>query len=186
MSSSQNLETTLSKPFEYEVREFEKFGMAFRYGLETSHLPEYKMQLIENDGHSRAEWVYTGGTFARSYVKFAAIKDHEHCQAGVPIEVFSTADGPLLAICIRDGEDAYELLDPCVIQYDGKTSRLTLAPIFNVARKLRLFKSAVRAVAPPLELVLAAYPGFLINNRMANYYLKLTVPLTSVPVAPAS
>lgn len=184
MSSSQNSETTLSK--QHSTKNFSKFGMDFRYGLITEQVPAWENKVVETEGRSALEWFPVEGAMHEStYVAFALIKDEGHCEHGKPIYVYSTADGPILAIELSSNDTEYELLDPCIVQFDPRNLRLNMVPIFNVARILRLCKSSVRAIQAPAELLLASYPGFIISNRMSKYQLKAATPFTTTDVEPA-
>lgn len=179
MSYSPNSETTLSR--QHETKTFEKFGMEFRYGVVTNTEPEWESKAGTLNGQLVVDWTQTGKTHTSSYVEFAMVKDQGFCAGGNVIEVYATADGPIMGINIKDDDHEITLVDPCIVMFDGKVGNIQLMPIFNVARKLRLKKAAIRSVQAPAEVLLAAYPGFLINNRMAKYQLKPRVPFAATP-----
>jgi len=179
MSYSQNSETTPSR--QLEVKNFEKYGMEFRYGVTIHTQPEWESVGVMTDGVMLVDWRLTGNLIESSYVEYAMIKDVDFCASGKSIEVYSTADGPILGISFEETEQDLVLVDPCVVMFDSVSAKIKLMPIFNVARKLRLKKTAIRAVQAPAELLIAAYPGFLINNRMSKYQLKPSVPLAITP-----
>jgi len=179
MSYSQNSETMLSR--QLETKTFEKFGIEFRYGVATDTEPAWESKASTVNGQLVVDWVKTGEMHKRSYVEFALVKDNGFCATGHAIEVYSTTDGPIMGINVKEDDDEVLLIDPCIVMFNNKTGIIELMPIFNVARKLRLKKSAIRSVQPPAEVLIGAYPGFLINNRMALYQLKPKLPLAVTP-----
>lgn len=179
MSYSPNSETTPSR--QHETKTFEKFGIEFRYGVVTDTEPEWEPQVGTGTGQKVVDWVQTGKMHTSSYVEFALVRDQGLCAGGKSLEMYSTADGPIMGINVKEDADEVTLVDPCVIVFDSKGGHIQLMPIFNVARTLRLKKSAIRAVQTPAEILIAAYPGFLINNRMSKHQLKPKVPFAATP-----
>lgn len=178
MSYSPNSETTLSR--QHETKTFEKFGIEFRYGVVTDTEPEWEPQFGPGTVQKVVDWVQTGKMHESSYVEFAMVKDQGFCAGGKFLEMYSTADGPLMGINLKEDPEEITLVDPCIVMFDN-SGRIQLLPIFNVARTLRLKKSAIRSVQPPAEILIGAYPGFLINNRMSKHQLKAKVPLAATP-----
>lgn len=181
MSSSQNSEMTHS--MRHEVKSFDKYGMVFQYGIAIETSPEWepKFTTPKSGAPTTIEWVETGNTHENSYVQYVRISDDGLCKEGNFIEVYSTADGPIMGILLERREDGIVLLDPCIVYFDGKSGGISLYPIFNVGRRLQLKHTAIRSVQAPAEVLLAAYPGFLINNRMSKHQLKLKVPMSVTP-----
>lgn len=199
MSSSQNLEKTPSLQRDYVNKGFEKFGMRFSLQIMQETRPEWRRTVFNSKGEEvdvtdpadlaakldkgerpRVEWIKTGDTVTNSWVQYVRYDDDEG-NSDRAVFLYSTPDGPILGILDEETNSEYHLLDPCVIIYDGKTSNISYSPIFNVARKLRLRKSAVRAIQPPAEIIIASYPGFVIQNRMFQYQLKSKHPLEIIP-----
>lgn len=147
------------------------------YHVNTSHVDEWASQI--NDSHVQ-EWLPTGKTCEVTEVVDAVIQDADRCKTARPIYLYSTADGPLLAIALKNTTDAVELLDPCIVVFDGK-SKINLLPIFGVSRVFNLARAALRSWQAPMELLLAAYPGFLVQNRMYRYQLRPSVPFVTTP-----
>jgi hypothetical protein len=152
------------------------------YHVSTTHIDEWTPQLITyTEGEpARQEWTRTGGTIKVSEVTDVVLKDEGYCKIARPIYLYSTADGPLLAIALKNSQESVELLDPCIIVYDGK-SQLNLLPVFGVNRVLTVSRTAIRAWQAPNELLIAAYPKFLIQNRMYKYQLRPLVPFVTTP-----
>jgi len=176
MSSLQNSESTPLKRREQFTKKFHKYGMTFTYHLNEITEPEWAMVAQDNV----PSWTLSGDAITTSYVSSAVVQDEDQCARARPIYLYSTADGPILGIEHERSEKIITLLDPCAVLFDGQ-SKINLLPIFNVGRFLDLYHSAVRAVQPPSEILLAAYPGFLIQNRMARFQLKAHVPLVTTP-----
>lgn len=181
MSYSQNSETMPLNTSEilHVSKSFTKYGMRFTYGLVCETQPEWAPVPKTVDGVTTVEWELTGKNITTEYVQTARIFDEaRYGVLGKFIEVFLTADGPILAITSHRDSEVVHLLDPCIVMFSGKdNSKLSYIPIFNVGRTLMLYHSAIRSVQAPSELLLAAYPGFLINNRMAQYQLRTPKPL---------
>ncbi len=198
MSSSTNLETLHLLQRDNETKVFEKFGMKFALNICTETRDEWAMGAFDGDGilldvkdeevQKRIEagdikpvlnWYPTGETITSKYVKTVNFQDKEDCKRVRPIEVLSTADGPIMGIVFGSDSKAVTLMDPCLVQFDG--TRITLSPIFNVARTLRLNRSAIRTTQAPAEMLTAVYPGFIIQNRMFKYQLKPVLPFATTP-----
>ena len=123
----------------------------------------------------------SGSTCPSAYVEYVRFTDPSEGVVAASIEVLGTIEGPLMAIVGPPKDPAYiTLVDPCIIIYDGK-SRINLQPIFNTARVLQLKREAVRSVGAPSEILLALYPAFIIQNRMAAYQLKPAMPTVVSP-----
>lgn len=180
MSSSQNSGLTHLK--QLETKTFDIYGMTFMYHVSTTQVDEWTPHIVtDTEGKpARQEWRPTGGVLTVSEVIDAVLKDNERCQVARPIYLYSTADGPLLAIALKNSQESVELLDPCIVVYDGK-SQLNLVPIFGVSRVLTVARTAIRSWQAPNELLLAAYPKFLIQNRMYKYQLRPLVPFVTTP-----
>lgn len=180
MSSSQNSGSTHSK--QLETKTFDKYGMTFMYHIATTYPEEWVPHMITGTEGTpvRQEWQRTGEILKVAEVIDAVLKDDDRCQVARPIYLYSTADGPILAIALRNSPESIELLDPCIVVYNGK-SQLDLVPIFGVSRVLTLARTALRSWQPPNELLLAAYPRFLIQNRMYKYQLRPLVPFATTP-----
>jgi hypothetical protein len=203
MSSSQNSGKMRSFQ-QLESRRFEKYGMTFLYGVEITTRTKYdamfrlkdgtlvskadfdvdkhKDQLPEN-GQLTTEWLDAGVSISTEAVKWCRLQDDEHCASAKDVELFITADGQILGIILESKGDDYVLLDPCLIQYDPRTNAINYKPIFGVQRTLRLAKTAVRARMTPAEIIIGAYPGFLVQHRMYKYQLKPSAAFNKVIAA---
>lgn len=167
-----------------EIKTFEKFGMSFSYTQVTETRPEWVQVYKQPDGSvgpmenppqgaMPVDWVLTGDNVTTSYIEAVTINDESSEDNALPVVVISTPDGPILSILHREESEYLITLDPCVVQFNERNGSLRLAPIFNVYRKLLVLKTGVRAMAPPSELLLAAYPGFLVQNRMGKFQMKI-------------
>lgn len=184
-----------------EKKSFDKFGFTFTYGIAIEHHKKWVKVYRDEQGMQWTEenlskitdpaqmpkvtldWEDSGTTCATAYVEYARINDPSENLVDAPIEIWGTIEGPLMGIVDTKGAmtpDHAALIDPCVVIYDGK-SKINLVPVFNVARKLTFVRDAIRTVQPPSEILLALYPGFIIQNRMAQYQLKPRVPLMVSP-----
>ncbi len=182
-----------------ETKTFEKFGFTFSYGLVTEQHKLWKQVYRDADNMVWAEedlaklaksgqaprvtmnYEDSGELSTTAYVEYARITDPSEGVSNLPIEIWGTIEGPLMGIVSSAFSDTEGVLvDPCVIIYDGK-SHINLVPIFNVARKLVVRMDAVRTRQPPAEILLAMYPGFIIQNRMASYQLKPKMALVTSP-----
>ena len=186
MSSSQNSKKTRSRNM--VVKEFKKYGARFEVRLATEKRPEWKQVYRLPDGtlvdtqdaawSSKVplgtplvvDWELSGCEAVQTYVDAVTVYDDEDCVDGAPLGVLSTADGPILGIVLEENEQVLTLLDPCVVSFSDVNGSIKLLPIFNVARRLILLKTAIRASTPPSELLVTAYPGFMIQNRMSTHY----------------
>lgn len=199
MSSSPNSEKTPSWQPKREVKIFEKFGMTFKMGVVTETRrrwtrvvknkagdvidasdAEAMKALIEAGGKPYVDWVQTDEDQSNSYVEWVRFSDNEMCKDNY-VSLFSTADGPILGIVMEKTDKSVFLLDPCVIQFDAKSGSISYMPIFNADRTLDLAWSAVRTQQPPIEIIVASYPGFILQNRMYEYQLKPKVPFEVTP-----
>jgi hypothetical protein len=186
MSFSQSLETTPSRRL--ETKSFEKYGMKFTYGVVHETIPEWKYvtkevlssNVPDETPRKIAEWELSGAMTTNSYVDHVYVQDDDLCQKPCRVELLSTAEGPMLGIILNTTDEDVVLLDPCVLQMQ-KT--LNFMPIFNVGRTLVLKKSAIRAQQAPAEIILAAYPGFVIQHRMFKFQLKGKVAMQEVDIA---
>jgi hypothetical protein len=191
MSSSPNLEKTPSS--QLETKTFEVFGWSFTLNIKHETRAAWEQRYYDTDNNEidtsdpkwvdnlngaqpRVEWVETDQQKTLSYPEQVIFRDQEECAEGKPVVLLSTPDGPILGILLHADEQAYELLDPCVVQFDSKGAKLAYMPIFNVARKLRILSSGIRTQQVPAEIIIASYPGFILQNRMASYQLKANVP----------
>jgi hypothetical protein len=200
MSSSPNSEKTPSWQPERETKTFEKFDMFFTMGVVTEIRHQWTRQLknrkgevldpsdiealktkLEEDEKPQVEWIKTDALVRNSYVEWARFQDLEDCQKAKQVAIFSTADGPILGIVLDESETNVFLADPCVINYNQKSGSIQYLPIFNVARTLQLRKSAIRTRSAPAEIIIASYPGFILQNRMYQYQLRPTVAMESTP-----
>ena len=200
-SKTPHLKTSL------DVTTFEKYGYKFILNIITEERPRWEQVFRDVDGRQYSveevewldalvkecaklkkpleiskivlEWEEVAGTNTCSYVHDVRFQDDEECQKGKPIGIYTVPDGPILGILIDSNGEEYTLLDPCIIQYVN--DRIQLKPVFNVARKLTLKRHAVRSVQTPAEIIIACYPGFIIQNRMLRYQLKPNVPFASTP-----
>jgi len=137
-------------------------------------------KVVENGGVLHPDWIETEDTVSKSYVEFVEFTDNEDCRAA-RVEILATADGPILGIVQDETEAEVVLLDPCVVTVNDQKGSISYMPIFNVARTLRLTKSAIRSRQAPAEIIVASYPGFVLQNRMYMYQLKPKVPLAVSP-----
>jgi hypothetical protein len=208
MKSSQNSETMpsaakpprLSSSKSHDTVSFNKFGVTFTLNIVRDKRFAWKPHVRLPDGTAvdtsvegwasripmgvkpAAEWVETDEELVTSYVQHVTVQDDEFCVAPKPLQVYTTADGPILGVQLEVDTDAIMLLDPCVVRYDDKRGGLQLVPIFNVARHLRIMKAGIRTICPPAELLVGIYPGFMIQNRQAKYTLKPNIPVTETIV----
>ena len=207
MSSSQNSEKTPSWQPKREIKAFEKFGMTFSMGIVTETrnqwtrlvkdqddkiiadpTPENLAKLIEEGGKPHVAWIETDAKIVKSYVEFVHFNDKEECvrftsegKCVWAIELFGTPDGPILGIIKEMDDMSITLLDPCVVVVNDQKGSISYMPIFNVARTLRLETSAIRSRQAPAEVIVASYPGFILQNRMYKYQLKAKAPFEVSP-----
>lgn len=198
MSTSQNSEKTLSLHRTKDTKTFEKFGFKFTLNVATETRKRWKTVFRDTKGNEididdeetarlikeeklkpEVSWEQTDEDVNASYTVGVWFQDDEDCKQARPIELISTPDGPILGIVHEDELDSVNLLDPCMIQYDGK--RISYKCIFNVARWLRIQKSAIRNRQAPAEVIIASYPGFILQNRMFMYQLKPAIPFAATP-----
>jgi hypothetical protein len=197
MNSSQNSKKTLSKERRNDI--FEKFGTSYHLYEVVERRPEWKQMLRTADGElldpgnrERLEalpkdtevsvsWEETDNMIECTYLERVEVKDPDpdFTSTPKPLVLYSTPDGPIMGVLLETLDDEYVLLDPCVVQYRDR--RIQLFPIFNVARTLRLKKSAVKSEQTPDKILVGAYPGFVIQNKMMKYQLKPNVPFIESP-----
>jgi len=192
-----------------DTQKFEKYGLDFTLNVKTETRPKWIQVCKDRSGRKYTEeeirwlsevvqecrrtnqpveelpqfilaWELTEEKVSCTYVVSATLQDDEDCKTPKPVELFSTPDGPILGIVeFSAEEEMYCLLDPCVVQYVN--DQIKLIPIFNVARRLRLKKNAVRAIQAPAELIIACYPDFVMQNRMMEHQLRPEVPFSVSP-----
>jgi len=199
MSSSQNSEKTPSWQPEHETKVFEKFGMTFTLHVVTETRnqwtrvikdqnddivkdpsPDMLKKMVEHGAKLRPDWIETDAKVAKSYVEFVTVTDQEDCQ-NARVEIIATPDGPILGIVKEETEREITLLDPCVVTVNDQNGTISYMPIFNVARTLRLERSAIRSRQAPAEIIVASYPGFILQNRMYLYQLAAKIPMAVSP-----
>lgn len=129
-----------------------------------------ELEKLLGDKQAVLSWEDTGTPHVSSYVSAVMFSDEEECEKARPVELISTLDGPILGIVFEETSSEIVLLDPCIVKFDN--AQISYLPIFNVARKLRLMRSAVRSRQAPAEIIVASFPGFLVQSRMAMYQLK--------------
>lgn len=198
MNYLQNSENTPSWQLKYETKNFQKFGMSFRLCMVIETRDQWARIVLNKKGEvldptkpddlqrklelgesPTVEWRKTGELTSNEYVQAAFFSDEEDTETK-RIELLSTPDGPILGIVIEDTDPgAITLMDPCVVQYDAANGSIKYLPIFNVARTLVLERSAIRSRQAPAEIIVASYPGFILQNRMFQYQLKPTVAFAS-------
>jgi hypothetical protein len=122
------------------------------------------------------DWIETDKDITCTYVVSARCTDDEGIWR--EIVICSTPDGPILGCVKTLDTDLVVLLDPCIVRFDDIKGTINLLPIFNVARELKLFKSAIRSMQAPAEPIVAIYPGFQLQNKMFKYQLKARVAVT--------
>lgn len=191
MKSSMNSETVLSR--QHDTKTLDIFDMEFRLHVVTEERPEWSRVFrhpITNEvidttrpldaiqaelaGHKPVlNWEKTGKTITCSYLQSVYVRDNDECKTAKPIELLSTPDGPILGIILEVTDTEYVVLDPCFVKFEN--DQVSYLPIFNVARTLRLMSHAVRARQAPAEVLVASYPGFIVQNRMYMYQLKPAV-----------
>jgi len=115
-------------------------------------------------------WEDTGEPHTSSHVVGVLFSDEEDCEKARPVELISTLDGPILGIVFEETSDEIVLLDCCLVRFEK--GQISYLPIFNVARKLRLCRTAVRTRQAPSDIIVASYPAYVLQNRMAAYQLK--------------
>ena len=193
MKSSTNSETALSK--QHDTKTLEIFDMEFRLHVVTEERPEWArifrhpktnevidikrpVEVIREElvGLKPVlNWEKTGNTITCSYLQSVYVRDDDECKIAKPVELLSTPDGPILGIVLEVTDTEFVLLDPCFVKFENDP--VSFLPIFNVARTLRLMTHAVRARQAPAEVLVASYPGFLVQNRMYMYQLRPAVAL---------
>lgn len=134
-----------------------------------------ELEKLLGDKQAVLSWEDTDKPHVSTHVSAVLFSDEEDCEKARPVELISTLDGPILGIVFDEDEEAITLLDPCLVRYDNK--QISYLPIFNVARKLRLCRTAVRTRQAPSEIIVASYPSFVLQNRMALYQLKPSTPM---------
>lgn len=199
MSSLQNSEKTPSWQPERGIKTFEKFGMTFTMGIVTETrdqwtrvvkdqddniiadpTPEVLNEIVKHGAKLHVDWIKTDVKIAKSYVEFVRFSDNEDTE-DAPVEILATPDGPILGIIKEETEHEITLLDPCVVVLNDQKGSISYMPIFNVARTLRLERSAIRSRQAPAEIIVASYPGFILQNRMYLYQLKPKAPMAVSP-----
>ncbi len=185
-----------------ETKTFEKFGATYILYVDTETrkewIPVHKLpdgtridttttdwvKNLPKGVRPIQDWIETDKFISSSYVVQAMYKDAELCVQAKPILMYSTPDGPILGVTLEEGQDFVLLQDPCIVQFEDLKGTIKLLPIFNVARTLRLMKSAIRAIQPPAEPIVAIYPGYVIQSKMWKYALKAKVAVVqSEPTA---
>lgn len=185
----------------HDLMTFNKFDFTINYGVVTEYHRKYERSFKDQDGlrltlqdlEKMTEatnqqlsilWEPIDEICETRYVEYAERVDPTVADgAACRIEVWSTAESPILGTVNPTDSfgDYRQLIDPCVVVYDGK-SRINLLPVFNVARTLLLRKDAIKTIMSPSEILLALYPGFILQNRQAVYQLKPNMPLEISPV----
>lgn len=173
MSSSLNLKKT---PFRQSTtkKTIEKFGLKFVITTvtETRRTWTETAKPVE-DGKAIVDWARSDEeTVEIDYNEKVEFFDDEHCSGNL-VAVVTTADGPILGIVLKEADQVWVMLDPCIVQYNPRAGTLQLMPIFNVVRRLVLSSAAIRSISVPNDLLINAYPGFIIQNRMGKYQLKM-------------
>lgn len=187
MSSSQNCETPpLRLPDSEQAvklvqREFERYGLRFKYLVEQRACPEWTA--VVPDMHHPVTWKETGKTMYQEYVVHAVIERAGPEKSLDALRVFTTTEGPLLGIVASMRAYDVELQHPCVVSYHQ--GKLQLLPIFGVGEHLQLSKQAIRAAMPPTELLLSAYPEFILQSMQGRFQILPAAPLhdKEVPAA---
>jgi len=142
--------------------------------------PEVLKDMVEHGATLQPDWVETDAMVSSSFVQYVKFSDNEETQDAY-VELFGTPDGPILGIVKEQNNNEILLLDPCVIAVNDQKGSISYMPIFNVARDLWLERSAIRSRQAPAEVIIASYPGFILQNRMYMYQLKPKVPLGVSP-----
>lgn len=184
----------------YTIKEFSKFDVLFRMHIVEEFRKEWATEVRDTYGNLLdlqseqvakdiqegvikpiVEWVKTDNVLEKSYTSHVEVVDKALEQHGPQqLRVFLSIEGPIMGIWTSMGGDGvYTIFDPCLVQYDGK--RVSHHPIFNVARSIELNKEAVRSHMAPAEILVASYPGFMIQNRMMKYQLKPLMPMAMTP-----
>lgn len=184
---------------EHEKKTFEKFGLIFDIYTITESRPEWRHLYTDQDGNEIdvedkdvvqqikdgkirpvVDWVETGELLTSTYVDFVEFRDYEKCKKACRVELYVVPEGPIMGIVVPSPDKDYvRLLDPCLIVYNG--TRVDYRNIFNVARHLDLHKSGIRSRQAPAEIVVAGYPGFVLQNRMFKYQLKPAITMAATP-----
>lgn len=184
----------------YTIKEFDKFDVKFRMHITEEFRKEWVTETRDVEGNLLdlqdedvmkaiqdgdvkpvVEWVKTDDIIEKAHISHVEVIDPSLEGKGPQeLRVFMAADGPIMGIVTSSlREDAYCIYDPCLVNYDGR--RVSHHPIFNVARSMELHKSAVRCHMAPAEILVASYPGFMIQNRMMKYQLKPNLPMAATP-----
>lgn len=201
MNSSQSSEKMHSSQ-RNETRTFTKYGVMYSYGVAIEERRRWDRMIklpggalvaekdfdpnsydLAPDAKLGIEWSESSEMATFEAVRYCKVQDDEYCVAAKDLGMYITADGQMLGIQLESTETEYVLLDPCVITFAPKTGAIEFKPIFGVQRTLRLSKMAVRASMAPAELIISAYPGFLIQHRMYRYQLKPSVAFNAVAAA---
>ena len=180
MNCSQNSATLPSRlPKEAGARlltrSFEKYGMFFKYQLLEQKHQEWR-RVDNTEDAAILDWVDTGNQVAQQYVVNATVKDDIYRDPN-NIWLYATADGPMLGIeyswmtTVHTRMVAY----PSVISY--RHGRLEFMPIFNCPRILSLQNHAIRNIQAPSELLLAAYPAFILQTKMGKFDIPVARPI---------
>lgn len=184
MNSSLNLKKT---PFQQSTSKYdiEKCGVKFTVVTVTETRRTWSEKATQTaDGKTLVDWIREDtDAVTVKYNERVEFYDDEHCNGSL-VAVVSTSDGPIMGIVLKETTDAMILLDPCVVQYNSRAGTLQLLPIFNVVRKLVLSTTAIRSISVPNDLLISAYPGFLFQNRMGRYALKVEAGTTTNDAKP--
>lgn len=197
MKSSTNSEIMHSK--QHETKQVSQLGMTLTLHVTTEIRPQWgrvyrhpatgavidpnlgveDLKRLLGDFKPVMSWEKTGEAHTQCYVTQVLFQDEEDCTVAKPIELISTIEGPILGIVYEEADTTITLMDPCLIQYNN--GRISFVPIFNTARTLRLERTAVRCRQAPAEVLVASYPGFVMENRMSKYQLRPTISTVHTP-----
>jgi hypothetical protein len=145
--------------------------MQFSYCIVEQKYPEWARE------ETRVEWRHTGRYITRTRVVSADMRSMEDTTPS-PIWVYSTPDGPIIGLeCLhwKQRPDAQVIAYPGVIAYQHGS--LQFRPVFNCSDTLFLQKQAIRSMQAPSELLLSAYPGFIIQCKMGKFDINPQRPI---------
>lgn len=95
---------------------------------------------------------------------------------------FGTTDGPIIATVadITDTSEWVTLIDPAHVQY-SPNGQINLLPIFGVARRMEMHRSALRQRAQLSPMLAEVYLQFVMQNRQFKYELRPSKPMATTP-----
>ncbi len=148
-------------------REFEWCGMRVVYTLHEEKHPLWRQVLQEKGPETKVTWELTGDEKIVRHVGDARLYLHAGKDESNPIWLFSTEDGPIVALDVTGGSELRHLEYPALLQHEK--GRIKLNPIFGASKYLSVKESSIRSVQAPPEALLVAYPGFVLQCKMGAF-----------------